>query len=158
MTKKVSGRVKLTIPAGQAAPSVNKISAIVGQKKISPKPFCDQFNAITANMKHIAPGTQITTHVICYVDGTFSIHPNNSPSIATLIKQQINISKGAQKAGYDTIGVLTIENIKKIIELKGLDIRSTNQLAIAKTICGSARSLGLSYPKESELKEVFSVC
>ena len=139
MAKRVTGTIKLQVPAGQANPSP-PIGPALGQAGLNIMEFCKTFNAQTQNLE---AGMPIPTVVSVYHDRTFSF-VTKSPPASYFLKKAAGISKGSETVGrIDPIGHVTREQVREIAEKKLADLNVNDIDAACRTIEGSARSIGI---------------
>lgn len=137
MAKKVTGVIRLQIPAGAANPSP-PVGPALGQAGINIMDFCKQFNAATQAQS----GMIIPVVITVYQDRSFTFICK-SPPAAVLIKKAAKLASGANNPGRETAGSITIEQIKEIIEIKKNDLNARDEAAAIKIIAGTARSMGI---------------
>jgi large subunit ribosomal protein L11 len=137
MAKKVTGMIRLQIPAGAANPSP-PVGPALGQAGINIMEFCKQFNAATQAQS----GMIIPVVITVYQDLSFSFICK-SPPAAVLIKKAAKLASGANKPGRETAGSITVAQIKEIIEIKKDDLNARDEAAAIKIIAGTARSMGI---------------
>ena len=137
MAKKVTGVIRLQIPAGAANPSP-PVGPALGQAGINIMDFCKQFNAATQAQS----GMIIPVVITVYQDRSFTFICK-SPPAAVLIKKAAKLASGANNPGRETAGSITVEQIKEIIEIKKNDLNARDEAAAIKIIAGTARSMGI---------------
>ncbi len=139
MAKKISGYVKLTVPAGKANPSP-PIGPALGQAGVNIMEFCKGFNAKTQDKE---PGMPIPCVITVYADRSFSFVMKTPPA-SYFLKKAAGISKGAGEMGKGTyIAQVKRSQLKEIAEMKMVDLNATDIDAAINIIAGSARSMGL---------------
>lgn len=138
MAKKITGYIKLQVPAGKANPSP-PIGPALGQRGLNIMEFCKAFNAQTQN---IEPGTPIPVVITVYADRTFSFETKTPPN-SFFLKKAAGLGKGSQTPGRGTVGKVTMAQIREIAEKKMVDLNAHDVEAAAKMVIGSARSMGL---------------
>ena len=137
--KKVTGYIKLRINAKKATPAP-PIGPAFGQKGLNIMEFCKAFNDATKNYE---ANTPVRVRVTAYADKSHTFELLGSP-ISHLIKQVIGISKGSTAPGRIKAGNITMEQVRKVAELKLKDGLSARTVESAmKIVAGSARSMGL---------------
>ena len=137
MAKKITGYIKLQIPAGKANPSP-PIGPALGQHGVNIMEFCKAFNAQTQ-----AQAGMITPVVVTvYSDRSFSFI-TKSPPASALLKQAAGVVKGAATPNRDKVGKVTAEQVRQIAETKMADLNATTIEAAMRIIAGTARSMGL---------------
>ena len=144
MAKKLLGQLKLQIPAGQANPSP-PVGPALGQRGINIMEFCKAFNAKTQSME---PGLPVPVVIDYYQDKSFTFITKTPPATVLLKKAaKLKLGKkpasGAKKPGYDTVGKVTMAQVREIAEIKMADLNANDIDAAAKIIAGSARSMGI---------------
>ncbi len=137
MAKKISGEIKLQIPAGQANPAP-PVGPALGQHGVNIMDFCKAFNAKTQEQA----GMLIPVVITVYVDKSFSFI-TKSPPAAVLLKKEAGLEKGSGEPNINKVGTVTDDQVKKIAEIKMLDLNANDIDAAKKIIAGTARSMGL---------------
>lgn len=137
MAKKVTGVIRLQIPAGAANPSP-PVGPALGQAGINIMEFCKQFNAATQAQS----GMIIPVVITVYQDRSFTFICK-SPPAAVLIKKAAKLASGANNPGRETAGSITVDQIKEIIEIKKDDLNARDEEAAIRIIAGTARSMGI---------------
>jgi len=135
--KKIEGFIKLQIPAGKANPAP-PVGPALGQHGVNIMDFCKAFNAKTEDQ----PGKIIPVEITVYADRTFSFITKTPPT-ASLILEAIGEKKGSGEPNREKVGTITMEQIKKIAEIKMPDINAYDIEAASKMIAGTARSMGV---------------
>ena len=138
MAKKIAGYIKLEIPAGQANPSP-PVGPALGQRGLNIMEFCKAFNAATQNVEAGIPTPVIIT---AYSDRSFSFETKTPPA-SYFLKKAAKKQKGSNTPGRETIGTVTMAQIREIAQTKMVDLNANDIDAAAKIIAGSARSMGL---------------
>lgn len=138
MAKKISGYVKLQVPAGQANPSP-PIGPALGQAGLNIMEFCKAFNAQTQNMEQ---GMPIPVVITAYADRTFSFITKTPPA-SFFLKKAAKAAKGSGEPNKKKIGKVTMNQVREIAELKMVDLNANDIDAAAQMIVGSARSMGI---------------
>src|SRR5690606_38975786 len=138
MAKKVTGYVKLQVPAGSANPSP-PIGPALGQRGLNIMEFCKAFNAQTQQMEK---GSPIPVVITVYADRSFSFEMK-TPPVSFFLKKAANIQSGAKTPGRGAVGSVTRAQVKEIAETKMKDLNCDSIEAAMKMIEGSARSMGL---------------
>lgn len=137
--KKIDGYIKLQVPAGAANPSP-PIGPALGQRGVNIMEFCKAFNAATQELEKAMP---IPTIITVYTDRSFTFE-TKSPPASFLIKKAAKLKSGSATPGKgDTVGTITIAQIKEIVEMKKKDLNAADEDAAIKIIEGSARSMGI---------------
>ena len=138
MAKKISGFIKLQVPAGQANPSP-PIGPALGQAGLNIMEFCKAFNAETQGMEQ---GMPIPTVITVFADRSFSFITKTPPA-SYYLKKAAKLKKGSGTAGREVIGRVKMEQVREIAELKMKDLNAHDIDAACKMIAGSARSMGI---------------
>jgi large subunit ribosomal protein L11 len=138
MAKKIVGFVKLQVPAGKANPSP-PIGPALGQRGLNIMEFCKAFNAQTQGME---PGLPIPVVITAYADKSFTFIMKTPPA-SVLIKKAAKLEKGSAKPHTDKVGKLSKAQVEEIAKLKLKDLTAADLEAAARTIAGSARSMGV---------------
>jgi large subunit ribosomal protein L11 len=138
MAKKITGYVKLQVPAGSANPSP-PIGPALGQRGLNIMEFCKAFNAKTAQMEK---GTPIPVVITAFADRSFTFELK-LPPVTYFLKQAAGIKSGAKTTGRGFVGKVTKAQIREIAEKKLPDLNCATVDAAAKMIAGSAQSIGL---------------
>lgn len=138
MAKKVTGYIKLQIPAGKANPSP-PVGPALGQHGVNIMEFCKAFNAETQDVE---PGLPIPVVITVFSDRSFSFIKKTPPA-SILLKKAANISSGASDALRQTVGTVTRAQVEEIAETKWPDLNAADMDAAVRIISGSARSMGL---------------
>lgn len=137
MAKKVSGILKLQIPAGAANPSP-PVGPALGQRGINIMEFCKAFNEKTKDKS----GFNIPVEITVYSDKSFTF-VLKQPPMTDLIKKAAGIKKGSDNPLKNKIASLTKEQILEIVEMKISDLNTNDKDQAAKIVAGSARSMGI---------------
>ena len=138
MAKKITGYIKLQVPAGTANPSP-PIGPALGQRGVNIMEFCKAFNASTGEMEK---GTPLPTVITVYADRSFSFETKQPPA-TYLIKKAANLKSGSKAPGKDSAGKITRSQLAEIAQAKMKDLNANDIEAATKIIEGSARSMGL---------------
>jgi large subunit ribosomal protein L11 len=138
MAKKITGYVKLQVPAGAANPSP-PIGPALGQRGLNIMEFCKAFNAQTQQMEKGAP---IPVVITVYADRSFTFEMK-TPPVSHFLKKAANLPGGSKTPGRDLIGAVTKAQVKEIAEKKMKDLNCDTVEAAMRMIEGSARSMGL---------------
>ncbi|MBQ9387760.1 MAG: 50S ribosomal protein L11 [Lachnospiraceae bacterium] len=137
MAKKVTGFIKLQIPAGKATPAP-PVGPALGQHGVNIVEFTKQFNARTADQGDLIIPVVITV----YADRSFSFITKTPPA-AVLLKKAAKIAKGSGVPNKDKVATIKREECRKIAELKMVDLNAANIETATSMICGTARSMGI---------------
>ena len=138
MAKKVTGFLKLQVPAGAANPAP-PIGPALGQRGLNIMEFCKAFNALTQNLEK---GMPVPVVITAYGDRTFTFI-TKTPPVSYFLKKAAGIEKGSQTTGKGTVGSVTMSQVREIAQKKMQDLNANDIEAAAKMIVGSARSMGL---------------
>ena len=138
MAKKITGYVKLQVPAGKANPSP-PIGPALGQAGLNIMEFCKAFNAQTQGQE---AGMPIPVVITAYADRSFTFE-TKTPPVSYFLKKAANVKKGASNVGKDVAGKVTKAQIRDIAEKKMIDLNANDLEAASQMIEGSARSMGL---------------
>ena len=137
MAQKITGYVKLQIPAGKATPAP-PVGPALGQHGVNIAAFTKEFNERTKN----DVGMIIPVVITVYTDNTFSFI-TKTPPVPVLIKKELNLQTASGRPNRDKVGKLTQEQVRKIAEIKKPDVNATDIEAIMSMIKGTARSMGI---------------
>jgi large subunit ribosomal protein L11 len=137
MAKKVTGQIKLQIPAGQANPAP-PVGPALGQHGVNIMGFCKEFNARTKDQG----GMVIPVVITVYQDKSFTFI-TKSPPASALLKKAAGIAAGSKTPNKEKVGKVTRKQIMDIVKLKLPDMNATNEEAAARVIAGTARSMGI---------------
>jgi len=138
MAKKITGYVKLQVPAGAANPSP-PIGPALGQRGLNIMEFCKAFNAQTQQMEK---GTPIPVVITVYADRSFTFEMK-TPPVSHFLKKAANLQGGSKNPGRDVAGAVTKAQVKEIAEKKMKDLNCDTVEAAMRMVEGSARSMGL---------------
>jgi len=138
MAKKIAGKMKLQVPAGQANPSP-PVGPALGQRGINIMEFCKSFNAKTQELEAGAPCPTIITY---YQDKSFSMDIKTPPA-SYFLKKAAKLKSGAKLPGREVVGSVTPAQVKEIAEAKMKDLNANDIDAAMQIILGSARSMGI---------------
>jgi large subunit ribosomal protein L11 len=142
MAKKITGYIKLQVPAGSANPSP-PIGPALGQRGVNIMEFCKAFNAKTNDLEK---GTPIPVVITVYGDKSFTFEMKTPPA-SFLILKHAGIKAGSKEVGKVSAGTIKRSDIKKIAEIKMKDLTAASMDAAMRTIEGSARSMGIDVVK-----------
>jgi large subunit ribosomal protein L11 len=138
MAKKITGYLKLQVPAGSATPSP-PIGPALGQRGLNIMEFCKAFNAKTAEQEKGAPTPVVIT---IYADKSFTFE-TRLPPVTYLIKKAVNLKSGSKLPGKESAGSISQAQIREIAEKKMKDLNAYDVEQAMTMIAGSARSMGL---------------
>ncbi|MFQ5737103.1 MAG: 50S ribosomal protein L11 [Thermodesulfobacteriota bacterium] len=137
MAKKVTGQIKLQIPAGKANPSP-PVGPALGQHGVNIMEFCKAFNARTQAQEGMVTPVVITV----YADRSFSF-VTKTPPAAVLLLKAAKLEKGSKEPNKDKVGKVTKQQVEDIAKLKLSDLNAGSLATAVKTIEGTARSMGI---------------
>jgi large subunit ribosomal protein L11 len=137
MAKKVTGSIKLQIPAGQANPAP-PVGPALGQHGVNIMAFCKEFNAKTKDQ----PGMVIPVVITVYQDKSFTFI-TKSPPASILLKKAAGITAGSKVPNKEKVGKVTRKQVLEIVKLKGKDLNASNEEAGFRVVAGTARSMGI---------------
>jgi large subunit ribosomal protein L11 len=138
MAKKITGYIKLQVPAGSANPSP-PIGPALGQRGLNIMEFCKAFNAKTAQTEK---GTPIPVIITAYQDRSFTFELKQPP-VSFFLKKAAGVKSGSKTTGRGFVGQVTRAQIREIAEKKLVDLNTHSIDAASAMIEGSARSIGL---------------
>jgi len=136
MAKKVTGFVKLQIPAGKANPAP-PVGTALGPQGINIMAFCKEFNARTQGQDTILP-----VEITIYADKSFTFILKTPPA-AILIKKALGLEKGSGQPNRNKVGKITRAQCKQIAELKMPDLNTESIDSAIAMVAGAARSMGV---------------
>ena len=137
MAKKVTGIIKLQIPAGQANPAP-PVGPALGQQGVNIMGFCKEFNARTKDQA----GMIIPVVITVFQDKSFTFI-TKSPPAAVLLKKAAGIAAGSKIPNKDKVGKVTRDQVNEIVKTKFKDLNARNEGAAFNIIAGTARSMGI---------------
>jgi large subunit ribosomal protein L11 len=137
MAKKITGYIKLQIPAGKANPSP-PIGPALGQHGVNIMEFCKAFNAKTQGDE----GTITPVVITVFADRSFSF-VTKTPPASVLIKKALGIESGSSVPNKTKVGKLTKDQVREIAQKKMPDLNAASVEAAMNTIEGTARSMGV---------------
>ena len=137
MAKKVTGQIKLQIPAGQANPAP-PVGPALGQQGVNIMAFCKEFNATTKDQG----GMIIPVVITVYQDKSFTFITKSSPASA-LLKKAAGIASGSKVPNKDKVGKVTRKQVMEIVKLKMKDLNATSEEGAFRQVAGTARSMGI---------------
>jgi len=137
MAKKISGYIKLQIPAGKANPSP-PVGPALGQKGVNIMEFCKQFNAKTQDQE----GMIIPVVITVFADKSFTFITKTPPA-AILLKKLTKVEKGSPESNRTKVGKVTQNQLKEIAEIKMPDLNAFDIEHAKSMIAGTARSMGI---------------
>ena len=137
MAKKITGIVKLQIPAGQANPAP-PVGPALGQQGVNIMAFCKEFNAATQK----EAGMVIPVVITVYQDKSFTFI-TKSPPASSLLKKAAGIAKGSGVPNRDKVGKVTKKQLAEIAKLKAKDLNANDEDHAIRMVAGTARSMGI---------------
>jgi len=137
MAKKVSGYIKLQIPAGQATPAP-PVGPALGQHGVNIMEFCKTFNARTQGQQ----GLIIPVVITVYSDRSFTFITKTPPAAVLLLKAA-GLQKGSGVPNKNKVGTVTKKQVEEIAKTKMPDLNAASLDAAIKTVEGTARSMGI---------------
>ena len=137
MAKKITGYVKLQIPAGQATPAP-PVGTALGPQGVNIMDFCKAFNAKTAKEQ----GLIIPVIVTVYADRSYSFITKTPPA-SVLLKKAAKLEKGSGVPNKNKVGKVTREQVEEIAKLKLVDLNTPDLAAAIRSVEGTARSMGI---------------
>ncbi len=138
MAKKIDGYINLQVPAGKANPSP-PIGPALGQRGVNIMEFCKSFNAKTKDME---PETPIPVKITVFSDRSFTFDMRTPPA-SFFLKKAAKINAGSKTPGVVSAGTVTMAQCLEIAKTKLKDLNTDNVEQAARTIAGSARSMGI---------------
>ncbi len=138
MAKKITGYIKLQVPAGAANPSP-PIGPALGQRGVNIMEFCKAFNAATTDLEKNMP---IPTIITVFADKSFSFETKSAPA-TFLIKKAANLKSGSKEPGKISAGTIARSKLTEIAEIKMKDLNANDLEAATRIIEGSARAMGM---------------
>jgi large subunit ribosomal protein L11 len=138
LAKKITGYIKLQVPAGSATPSP-PIGPALGQRGLNIMEFCKAFNAATQELEK---GSPIPTVITAYADKSFTFEMKQPP-VTFFIKKALNLKSGSKLPGKDSAGTITQAQLREIAEKKLKDLNADDVESAMSMIAGSARSMGI---------------
>jgi large subunit ribosomal protein L11 len=137
MAKKITGSIKLQIPAGQANPAP-PVGPALGQHGVNIMAFCKEFNAATKS----EVGMVIPVVITVYQDKSFTFI-TKSPPASVLLKKAAGITSGSKTPNKDKVGKVTRKQVLDIVKIKAKDMNSSSEEAGFRVVAGTARSMGI---------------
>lgn len=137
MAKKVTGTIRLQLPAGAANPAP-PVGPALGAAGVNIMGFCKEFNAKTKDQA----GTIFPVVITVYADRSFTFILK-SPPAAVLLKKAAGIAKGSGEPNRNKVGKVTKAQLLEIVKVKQNDLNATDDEQAIKIIAGTARSMGI---------------
>ena len=138
MAKKIDGYINLQVPAGAANPSP-PIGPALGQRGVNIMEFCKSFNAKTKDMEQ---GTPIPVKITVFSDRSFTFEMKTPPA-SFFLKKAAGVTSASKTPGRDVAGTVTMDQVREIAKTKMKDLNTDDLEQAARTIAGSARSMGI---------------
>jgi large subunit ribosomal protein L11 len=138
MAKKITGYIKLQVPAGKANPAP-PIGPALGQHGVNIMEFCKAFNAKTAQND---PDMKIPVVITVYADRSFTFETKTPPA-ADLLKKAAGVEKGSGNPKKEKIGKISRAKLEEVAKTKMPDLNTTDLQSAIRTIEGTARQMGL---------------
>ena len=139
MAKKITGYIKLQLPAGEATPAP-PVGPALGQHGVNIMEFVKQFNA--KSVTQVEKGTILPVVITVYGDRSFSFILKTPPA-AVLIKKKLGLEKGSATPNKIKVGKITLAQIEEIAKVKMPDLNAASLESAMRSISGSARSMGV---------------
>ncbi len=137
MAKQIKTVLKLNLPAGSATPAP-PVGPILGQAGINMMAFLKEYNDKTSSQR----GQIIPAEITVFQDGSFKF-VLKLPPVSDMIKQALKLKMGAKAPGTETVGTLTMAQVKEIAEKKLPDLNTSSVESAIKSVIGTARSMGV---------------
>jgi large subunit ribosomal protein L11 len=137
MAKKVTGFIKLQVPAGAANPAP-PVGPALGQHGVNIMEFCKQFNARTQGQEKLLTPVEITV----YADRSFTFITKTPPA-AVLLKKITGLQSGSANSKRTKVGTVTRDQLRQVAETKMPDLNAADLEGAMRMIAGTARSMGL---------------
>lgn len=137
MAKKITGTIRLQLPAGGANPAP-PVGPALGAAGVNIMAFCKEYNAKTKDQA----GTILPVVITVYQDKSFSF-VLKSPPAAVLLKKAAGLAKGSGIPNRDKVGKVTKKQILEIVEAKKADLNASDPEMASRIIAGTARSMGI---------------
>lgn len=137
MAKKITGIIRLQVPAGQANPAP-PIGPALGSQGVNIMAFCKDFNAQT----QAQAGLIIPVVITVYADRSFTFIMK-SPPAAVLLRKAAGLAKGSGVPNREKVGKVTKAQVLEIVRLKAKDLNTADEQAAGRMVEGTARSMGI---------------
>lgn len=138
MAKKVTGYIKLQVPAGKANPSP-PVGPALGQHGVNIMEFCKAFNAQTQDVE---AGLPLPVIITVYSDRSFTFVIKTPPA-SVLLKKTLGLEKGSSTPNTSKVGKATREQLEEVAKVKMPDLTAADMDAAVRTVAGTARSMGI---------------
>jgi large subunit ribosomal protein L11 len=139
MAKKVTGEVKLQIPAGKATPAP-PVGTALGPQGVNIMEFCKAFNAKTSGKDQ--EGLIIPVVITIFSDRSFTFI-TKTPPVAILVKRAVNLAKGSAEPNKTKVGKITMKQVEEIARIKMPDLNSFTVEAAMEQVKGACKSMGV---------------
>ena len=139
MAKKVTGQVKLQIPAGKATPAP-PVGTALGPQGVNIMEFCKAYNAKTSAKDQ--EGLIIPVVITIYSDRSFTFI-TKTPPVAILVKRAVNLAKGSAEPNKNKVGSISMKQVEEIARIKMPDLNSFTLDAAVEQVKGACRSMGV---------------
>jgi large subunit ribosomal protein L11 len=139
MAKKVTGQVKLQIPAGKATPAP-PVGTALGPQGVNIMEFCKAFNAKTSGKDQ--EGLIIPVVITIYSDRSFTFI-TKTPPVAVLVKRALNLAKGSAEPNKNKVGKITQKQLEEIAKIKMPDLNCFDVESAVEQVKGACRSMGV---------------
>ncbi len=140
MAKKITGYIKLQVPAGKANPSP-PVGPALGQHGLNIMQFCKEFNARTQE----SAGMLVPVVISVYADRSFTFITKTPPA-SDLIKKTLGLKSGSGVPNRNKVATITREQLEEIAKIKMPDLYAKDLDAAVRTISGTCRSMGVNTP------------
>ncbi|MFZ4588100.1 MAG: 50S ribosomal protein L11 [Terrimicrobiaceae bacterium] len=137
MAKEIVGQIKLQIPAGAANPAP-PVGPALGQQGVNIMAFCKEFNAATQKQS----GDILPVVITVYKDKSFTFI-TKAPPAAILLKKAAGLAAGSKEPNKTKVGKITKKQVMDIVKIKMKDMNARSEEAAFRTLCGTARQMGL---------------
>jgi large subunit ribosomal protein L11 len=139
MAKKVTGQVKLQIPAGKATPAP-PVGTALGPQGVNIMEFCKAFNAKTSAKDQ--EGLIIPVVITIFSDRSFTFI-TKTPPVAVLVKRSVNLAKGSAEPNKNKVGKISMKQVEEIAKIKMPDLNCFTLEAAVEQVKGACRSMGV---------------
>ena len=143
MAKKVTGQVKLQIPAGKATPAP-PVGTALGPQGVNIMEFCKAYNAKTSGKDQ--EGLIIPVVITIFSDRSFTFI-TKTPPVAILVKRAVNLAKGSAEPNKNKVGKITMKQVEEIAKIKMPDLNSFDMDGAVSQVIGACKSMGVEVAK-----------
>ncbi len=143
MAKKVTGQVKLQIPAGKATPAP-PVGTALGPQGVNIMEFCKAYNAKTSGKDQ--EGLIIPVVITIFSDRSFTFI-TKTPPVAILVKRAVNLAKGSAEPNKNKVGKITMKQVEDIAKIKMPDLNSFDMEGAVSQVIGACKSMGVEVAK-----------